>query len=704
MRKIILILVLGLFSFSNAFSKAVSPQQAQLFAKAFFIEHYNVANEVDISDVNLVLSKTISTYDIADYYIFNTPNNRGWIIISADDVVLPVLAYSFEANYNSNSKNTAAKYFLKQLRSQIQYAKEEKIEQSAEANTQWNQYKVANSTKGIANVAPLLTTTWDQGCYYNMHCPQDYSSSYCNRALTGCVATSMAQIIKYHAYPNSGLGSNTYTHPVYGSLTANFAAANYDFSNMPNSLSGTTPLAQRQQVGTLMSHCGISVNMNYGPNGSGSNTLFALNAMKDYFKYAIEATEQYKDDYSITNWMNLVRASLDKSYPVLYSGTDNSVGFGHAWVCDGYQGTSMFHMNWGWGGSSDGYFQLSNLVTGGYNFNDDQAALLNMHPLLSGCSGRTTYTTVSGSLDDGSSFNNYLNNRNCQWLISPIGTGEVVLNFTEFNTESVNDVVKIYDGSSTSSPLIATLSGNSNPGMIIANSGQMLITFNTNSTITKSGWKATWTNQAPSNFCGGMKLLNAYTQTFEDGSGMYNNYYSNTYCKWLLRPTGASKVSLVFHRFQLAVGDRVIVYNGATTSSGILGNFTNTNLPTAVQSTQGSMLVVFQTNAAANDKGWSATYYANSSVSVNDISKAKNPILFPNPTKNVLNIKLFDNNSSKLNLDIYNIIGEKVGTYSFDNLDVESTISISVADFTNGVYFLKFESDNQFYTIKFIKQ
>ncbi len=703
MHKFLLIVALGLFSYFSGFSKEVKPKHAMSFAKAYFIENYNAANETPITDINLVLSLTVTTQGTADYYVFNTKNQKGWIIISADDVVLPVLAYSFKSNYTENESNKAAIYFINQLQRQIQYARAEKMEQTADANSQWNQFKNANTTKGIANVSPLLTTTWDQGCYYNMYCPQDYSG-YCNRTLTGCVATSMAQIMKYHNYPNSGIGSYSYTHPSYGTLSANFGATTYNYSSMPNSLSSSTPLAQRQAVGTLMSHCGISVDMNYGPNGSGSNTTYALNAMKDYFKYDIEATEQFKDDYSIINWMALVRESLDNSYPILYSGTDLAVGFGHAWVCDGYQSATMFHMNWGWGGSNDGYFQLNNLVTGGSNFNDDQSALLNMHPLTSGCSSNTTYTTVNGSFDDGSSFNNYPNNRNCEWLISPIGATEVVLNFTEFNTESVNDVVKIYNGSSTSSPLIATLSGNTNPGMIIANSGQMLITFTTNSSITKSGWKATWTNVTPSNFCGGMKLLNSQTQSFEDGSGLYNDYYNNTYCKWLLRPTGASKVGLVFHRFDLGLGDRVIVYNGTTTSSPILGNYTSSNPPTSVASTQGNMLVVFQSNAAANAKGWSATYYANSSVSIEEIADSQKPVLYPNPSKDILNIKLFDNNSKKLTLDIYNVLGKKVRDYSYDNLINESLISLSVSDLPNGVYFLKIEGELDSYTLRFVKQ
>ncbi len=686
------------------YSKQVPVKIAKEYAQSYYIEHYNIANKTSINKINLVLSQTIKDKGRAIYYIFDGTNNSGWIIISADDISFPVLAYSFKNHFDIDGKNKASKYFLQQLENQIIYAIDNNTKSSPIIEQAWNKYKHSNKTQiTIANVNPLLTTNWDQDCYYNMYCPQDYSG-YCNRALTGCVATSMAQIIKYHSYPNQGLGSHTYSHPVYGTLSANFGNTTYNYSNMPNSLSSSTPLVKRQAVGRLMSDCGISVDMNYGPNGSGSNTSFALNAFKNYFRYDLEASEQYKNDYTITKYMSLLRESLDNSYPILYSGTDVSLGFGHAWVCDGYQGTSMFHMNWGWSGSNNGYYQINNLTVSNYTFNDDQGAIINLHPLsTSGCSGTKTYTTISGYIDDGSSYNNYSNNKDCKWLIKPITGSDVVLTFSEFDTENNNDIVKIYNGTTTSSPLIATISGTSNPGTIIANSGKMLITFTTNGNTTKSGWKASWSNQAPTNFCGGMKLLTASSATFEDGSGKYNNYHNNTYCKWMLRPTGASFVSIVFNRCNLETGDKILIYNGPTTSSQLIGNFSSNNPPSSIQTSQGTMLVVFQTNAATTAKGWEATYYKNSAVNIKDITTSPSIKLFPNPANKELNIVL-DANSKSLNFEIYNALGSIIKEVKVNNLQGKTKITIPITELGNGIYFIHIIGGNYSKIYKFVKQ
>jgi hypothetical protein len=697
--------ILSFLLISTLNAKHVTVQKAKVYAQAYFIEHYNVANERPINRVNLDLVKTKNNNTNSIYYIFNEVNNNGWIIISADDIALPVLAYSFENNYDLSDRNKASKYFLQQLEYQIEYAQENKVSANQTIINEWLRYDNKGIVyNAIANVNPLLTTNWDQDCYYNMYCPQDYSG-YCNRALTGCVATSMAQIINFHEYPSQGMGSHSYVHSVYGTLSANFGSTTYDYANMPSSLSSSTPLNKRQAVGRLMSDCGISVDMNYGPNGSGSNTSFALTAFKNYFKYDQEATEQNKDDYSILNFMALLRNSLDQSNPILYSGTDYSLGYGHAWVCDGYQSTSMFHMNWGWSGSNNGYYQLNNLTASSYDFTDDQAAIINLHPLSSNpCSGAKTYTSISGNLDDGSSFNNYQNNKSCQWLINPSTGTDVVLTFSEFNTELNNDVVKIYNGSTTSSPLIATISGNNNPGMIIANSGQMLITFTTNGSITKSGWKASWTNSAPTSFCGGMKLLTSATETFEDGSGMYNDYYNNTNCKWMLRPTGANIVSIVFNRFDLESGDKILIYNGPTSSSPLLANFNSSNPPTSVQSTQGTMLVVFQTNAASTAKGWEATYYKNSAVSVKELHQDPNINIFPNPAEDNIELRLENNFNRNISIEIYNALGKNVKSMKLSGLSYNDNINIPIDNLSSGIFFIRIYGENYSSTLKFIKK
>jgi photosystem II stability/assembly factor-like uncharacterized protein len=191
---------------------------------------------------------------------------------------------------------------------------------------------------------------------------------------TGCVATAMAQIMKYHNFPPQGVGSHTYTHPVYGVQTANFGAATYNWSSMPNNVSSANP-----GVATIMYHAGVSVNMQYAPSGSGAYSEDVPDALMDYFNYKPGCEIKYKNNYAnVEDFKALLRANLDQSLPMYYSGSGND---GHAWVCDGYRlSDGKFHFNWGWSGSSNGWYAIGALNPGGSTFNNDNAAIVNIRP------------------------------------------------------------------------------------------------------------------------------------------------------------------------------------------------------------------------------------------------------------------------------------------------------------------------------------
>jgi len=229
-----------------------------------------------------------------------------------------------------------------------------------------------NSTNDDA-VAPLITTTWSQGTYYNTSCPSDAGGPD-GHALVGCVATAMGQVMNYWNYPTMGTGSHSYVHSTYGTLSANFGATTYGWASMPDpggASSYNTALA------TLLYHCGVSVDMGYGPTGSGASTAQVATSIQTYFGYASSAQYINRSSYTESGWNNILIAELDAGRPMQYRGQGSG---GHSFNCDGYQGTDYFHFNWGWGGYADGYYYLSNLNPGGSTFTDGQAAIIGIQP------------------------------------------------------------------------------------------------------------------------------------------------------------------------------------------------------------------------------------------------------------------------------------------------------------------------------------
>lgn len=300
-------------------------------------------------------------------FILNDTQNKSFVIIAADERFWPVIGYSLNGTFNEKNQPPAFVEWLENRKREIENVRKNNIQPEPRVIQQWKYLSSQDSKSATAltEVTPLLITTWSQGCNYNALCPPD-ASGPCGHVQTGCVATSMAQIMKYWSYPATGAGSKTYTHSKYGNLTADFGSTNYLWSQMPVNVT-----TANDAVALLMFHCGVSVNMNYGPDVSGAGD--PINAFINYFRYSPEAEFVLRNSYTATEWADLLKAELDLNRPVWYRG--NSPESGHAWICDGYQGSDYFHFNWGWGGSQDGYFYLDNL-----NYNTDHAAITKLFP------------------------------------------------------------------------------------------------------------------------------------------------------------------------------------------------------------------------------------------------------------------------------------------------------------------------------------
>jgi hypothetical protein len=403
MKKLYL-LSISLFVFISLFAKDVDKDYAMQVAKNFYLQ--NTQGEVSDVTLNLVYEckANQNVGRVSDgspiYYVFNVGNNQGFVIVTGDDLVQPVIGYSTESAYTLNNLPPQLSKWMEDVKKEVLYVKENVNETTENITEQWHNYyyNIAPSSERGANaVNPLLAVKWNQAPNENGLCP--YDNQYNDRTVTGCVATAMAQIMKYWAYPAQGTGFHSYNSQSYGTLSANFGNTTYNWANMPNVLN-----SPNNDVATIMFHCGVAVEMSYGVSqtgGSGAYVAAALSpiqhcaeyAYKTYFGYdPATVTGAVRQNYTETNWINLLKGELDASRPIQYAGSGN--GGGHTWVCDGYDNNNFMHMNWGWGGNSDGYFSVNNLDpsslgagggTGG--FNGSQHAVIGIKPLNGGGGG-----------------------------------------------------------------------------------------------------------------------------------------------------------------------------------------------------------------------------------------------------------------------------------------------------------------------------
>lgn len=329
-----------------------------------------------------------------ELYLVTPADGIGYVIVAADDCVVPILAYSEEETFVAEGMPENIADWLDGYSREIASHVAAGTPQSDEVQALW--VGRAPAPKALAaSVSPLMTTRWNQNPLYNNLCPSNSSGT----AVAGCVATATAQVMRYWNHPLNGHGSHTYTCQNFGTLSANFNT-DYQWPRMPNALGWGSTNNQINAVATLIYHVGVAVEMNYGVSSSGAHVLAvgganypsSENALKTYFRYSPRLHGVYKSQFTEQQWDSLMMSEITRGRPVLYVGYDNDGG--HAFVLDGYRdesysvsGLRMFHVNWGWGGSNDGYYTLNNLAPGSggagggsYVFNGSNAALVGIEP------------------------------------------------------------------------------------------------------------------------------------------------------------------------------------------------------------------------------------------------------------------------------------------------------------------------------------
>ena len=323
------------------------------------------------------------------FYIFNSEN--GFFIISSQSENHPILAYSLESSIPVGEKQSPEfLYILNEYQAANEYLRNNKIkkinnDESILIKDEWNALlngrqlpsKNSDAKSEPAFVLPLIKTKWNQWPLYNKFVPKTYENYDCP---TGCVATAMAQLLKYWDYPTKGRGNHTYQISNYyydwkgKTLTANFENTTYQWNKMPTSLTNSSSTGEVDAIATLMLHAGISVDMIYSPNGSGAYSSDVPDALVKYFSYSTNIKLNDKFYFNNTEWINIIKSQLSKNYPIYYSGFSSTGG--HAFIADGYDTDNLIHFNFGWGGKSDGYYQASNPV----GYTSRQAIIINIYP------------------------------------------------------------------------------------------------------------------------------------------------------------------------------------------------------------------------------------------------------------------------------------------------------------------------------------
>ena len=368
MRKHLLLFLCLLFGFQMATARPVDVGQAQRLGQKFVNANFSKTRQD--SDLRLVYTGVSSRGETC-YYVFNV-GQMGFVIISADDCYRPVVGYSDEGVFTTENMSPELKYYLDNIAEGRSHARISN--QSPEVEAEWQLFaetgKLLSFNKG-KTATYLVQTRWNQDSPYNKFCPLASGGSG-GRAYAGCVATAMSQVMKYWNYPEHGSGSHTY---IWGSdtLTANFGEATYEFDKMKLSIGIMSPDEDVFPIAWFMYHCGVAVDMMYSASGSGAYSEDVPDVILKNFGYTNKARLRKRDAYSLKEWQNMLKDSFDQGWPVYYSGSSDDGG--HAFVCDGYNDADLFHYNWGWSGSSDGWFVIDEI-----DFNRGADAIFNYVP------------------------------------------------------------------------------------------------------------------------------------------------------------------------------------------------------------------------------------------------------------------------------------------------------------------------------------
>ncbi len=687
---IIVLVILGL----SAHAKPVGPDAAQKAAKNFLFEQLNqTGHNIDFSTIHVT-----DWWEIDEaYYVFNL--NYGWVVVSQRTERQPIIGFNTSGNFSRpHEMDYNTKSWMQAYVDEAIYIQSEQIEASEDITDIWNYYltddiSTLNTDMQRDVDPPLLTNMWNQDYPYNIYCPVDPNGPG-GHVYVGCVATAMSMIMHYWRYPLQGQGEHQYYASPYGMQHANFGETTYNWNGMQDYIENTHP----DDVALIGYHAAVSVNMMFAPDGSGAYSHQVPAALISRFTYSNQTQYLQKQNYPNSTWEAMLKDQLDAAKPIYYSGY-SSDGGGHAFVCDGYQGDNFYHFNFGWGGSNNGYYSLQNV--GG--FQNGQGIVRNFvpgdvnYPYIA--EGETVLQTRSGSFTDGSGpAQDYPAGMEASWLIDPQSEVDsvlsIVLSFTKFNTAE-SDIVKVYDGGTTSDPLLAEYSGSDLPSNLTINNNQALVTFS--STSSAPGFVAEYKSNAPV-WCSGTSMISEPFGIVEDGSGQYH-YNNGTTCIQIINVPDATTYTLNFNKFSTENEKdvlRILKGNNQTVAT-LSGNV----LPDPIEIETNMVVLAWSTNAIIRDEGWEI-FYETDVTSTTENKIFEHFSVYPNPAKGNLHIGFSLKTQQHLHTTLLNMAGQEVYHEAENYAQGDYNRNISLKGLARGVYFLQMKSDQGVMTKKVV--
>lgn len=362
MKKWMFIFLSFLVIFSNLHAQDINFEEVKKVANNFLTFSSKTKNYSQDQEII-----SFSEKDTNLLYLIH--NNADFIIIANDMRVQPILGYTDEGSFDGGNFPPQLLELIESYKSEILSLKRGKSSYKKSYKQDWDKYLKGEFESQKTSVAPFIKVNWNQGSGWNRYCPEDPDGPG-GRVYVGCVAVSMAQSMSVYEHPDVGVGQSSYLSD-YGQLTVNHGETEYNWDLMSNSSSD-------DYNSLLLYHCAVAVNMGFGPDGSGAYTTDIADALKHHFDYSsdVYSARSTEDDA----WIELLKAELDEGRPISYGGNDG-LNVGHAYNLDGYNNSNSFHVNWGWSGSYNGYFQITGLTPGGSDYSQNAKAVLNIKPM-----------------------------------------------------------------------------------------------------------------------------------------------------------------------------------------------------------------------------------------------------------------------------------------------------------------------------------
>lgn len=677
------------------FAQSVTVDEARTVCDRFLQEKYPQASAK--APVFTLQESITDENDCVRLYRF-TLNAPGFVIVSASKSTPPVLAYSFDQNFELIPPVEGLFHLYK---NEIKFAENAKLAAKPKAAAAWQHYLSDDFTPALpktTTVGPLLTTTWNQNKYYNTYCPWDVAAGayYDYRVPNGCVALACSQIMNYHRYPRSGRGGTSYIPQGYPRQTVIFSQHQYHWDAMTD-----IPESYANEIAKIAYHVGVAIQMNYNYDGSGAQTSEAKEQLYETFGYDQSITSYYRGNYLdtvVALYIQILKDELNAHHPIYYAGCTSDFASCHAYVVDGYDDADRFHVNFGWGGFSNGFYALDNFVSGGSHFDYESEAILNIFPSRavpdSYCEGLHRNTASFGYVADGSpTAKPYPANPDCSWMVAVPHAIDYTFEFDRLDLNPGIDYVTIYNGPSENSGVSGSFTGNTIPSeSYTVSADSVLITFTSvNATAqnnTHLGFLLRYNTSLEPRSCNTITNLTDWHNIITDGTDDGDDYIAQTNCTWNVSLNYIAGFAFAFSKFDLGYGDFVDVYNNTTQPPILYKRFDIYNLPDGIYNVPfRKMKINFVADNWDQDDGFKLEYYA--IAGVDEYSGIDDLSVYPNPATDKLNLSFSLAKSGNITCVLMDAMGKILKTEAHHSDAGENIFSMDVSGFAAGFYLLE---------------